>query len=93
MSKLSGSNESSYLLTCLKSGHLDEFSSSKPDEKGSQEKAINFDIFGSCKLLLVWYHNKNKDSNIPQRDAYQNWCHRKCEHLPNNMINPKTSIK
>ena len=93
MSKLSGSNESSYLLTCLKSGHLDEFSSSKPDEKGSQEKAINFDIFGSCKLLLVWYHNKNKDSNIPQRDAYQNWCHRKCEHIPNNMIDPKTSIK
>ena len=52
-----------HLLTCLKSGHFNEFPSSKSGEKvlQCQEKKKKFAVFCNCKFSCVWCHSKNED--------------------------------
>lgn len=56
------------LLQCIKIGKLTEFTQSEPTEIALHcpERSVKFDVFCSCRLPWLWYHSKNKDSNMAQ---------------------------
>ena len=53
-------------------------------------KTIRFDALCSYIFPWVWYH-KNKGLNMVQCDSCQNWYHQKCENMPDNVLNAKSS--